>query len=194
MVVVGEDGFEKNEYRKFNIKASDKHDDFGMMREVISRRIKRLDESNYPDLMLIDGGKGQLSVVEEVLEKARIKDIKVVGISKGPDRNAGREKFHIKGRKEFQLPKGEPVLLFLQFIRNEVHRYAIETHRAKRDKLITKSGIDEIPGIGAKRKKDLLTFFGSFEAIKNADAKDLTKVKGISLNLAKQIKSFISST
>jgi len=192
MVVVNKDGFDKSQYRKFNINSSDEHDDYGMMREVISRRIKNLTDENYPDIMLIDGGKGQLSVVEEILKSAKITDIKVVGIAKGPERNAGREKFFITGRNEFQLPKGDTTLLFLQFMRNEVHRFAIETHRAKRAKRITKSGIDTIPGIGKKRKKDLLTFFGSFEAIKNADGKDLAKVNGISATLAKHIKDFIA--
>ena len=165
----GEDGFVKSAYRTFNIKQAAASDDYGMMREVLSRRFKRsLKEgsgpgaSGWPDLLLIDGGRGQLNACMEVLEELGIADaLTIVGIAKGPDRDAGREKFFMSGQKEFQLPVNNPVLHYLQRLRDEAHRFAIGVHRARRQKTISRSSLDQIEGIGAKRKKALLLHFGS---------------------------------
>ena len=196
MVVAGPDGFMKNSYRKFNIKSEDltPGDDFGMMREVIERRFKRLlkedidrDRGHWPDLLLIDGGKGQLSSVMDALTDLGVTGVTVVAISKGPDRHAGREQFHIPGEKNFQLPVTDPVLYYLQRLRDEAHRFAIGTHRARRSAGLTKSPLDGVPGIGAKRKKALLHHFGSAKAVTGADIKDLQKVDGISKAMGQQI-------
>lgn len=195
MIVEGEEGFNKKAYRKFNIKHAAASDDYGMMREVLTRRFKRsLEEGemagheNWPDLVLIDGGAGQLSVCLEVLEDLGIRDdINIVGIAKGEDRNAGREKFFMPGREMFQLPINDPVLHYLQRLRDEAHRFAIGTHRAKRSKAISASPLDEIDGIGAKRKKALLVHFGSAKAVAGASVADLAKVEGVSGALAQKI-------
>ncbi len=195
MIVEGEEGFNKKAYRKFNIKQAAASDDYGMMREVLTRRFKRsLEEGetagheNWPDLVLIDGGAGQLSVCLEVLEDLGIRDdISIVGIAKGEDRNAGREKFFMPEREMFQLPINDPVLHYLQRLRDEAHRFAIGTHRAKRSKAISASPLDEIDGIGAKRKKTLLVHFGSAKAVAGASVADLAKVEGVSGALAQKI-------
>lgn len=195
MIVAEPDGFNKAAYRKFNIKHADASDDFGMMREVMERRFKRalkenpdMDGADWPDLLLIDGGKGQLSAVTEVLEDYGVLDaLSVVAISKGPDRNAGREQFHMNGRASFQLPVNDAVLHYLQRLRDEAHRYAIGTHRARRQKEITASPLDGVPGVGAKRKKALLAYFGSGKAVAGASVKDLQKVEGVSEALAQAI-------
>lgn len=196
MVVAGPDGFLKNSYRKFNIKSEQltPGDDFGMMREVMQRRFSRLmkedaekDRGHWPDLLLIDGGKGQLSSVMEVLEDLGVQDVAVVAISKGPDRNAGREQFHMPGRNTFMMPINDPVLYYLQRLRDEAHRFAIGSHRARRKKDITKSPLDGVPGIGPKRKKALLHHFGSAKAVVGADVRDLESVEGISKATAQQI-------
>ncbi|MFC3053045.1 excinuclease ABC subunit UvrC [Kordiimonas pumila] len=196
MVVAGPEGFLKNSYRKFNIKseAITPGDDFGMMREVMQRRFSRLIKEDadrtrgqWPDLLLIDGGKGQLSSVMEVLTKLAIKDVMVVAISKGPDRNAGREQFHIAGRDTFMLPINDPVLYYLQRLRDEAHRFAIGSHRTRRSGDIKKSPLDTIPGIGPKRKKALLHHFGSAKAVIDADVRDIASVDGISKATAQQI-------
>ena len=190
------DGFEKSGYRKYNIKRSAASDDFAMMREVISRRFKnfhQLDEddqnANWPDLLLIDGGQGQLTAVHQALDELGIfeDDLNVVAISKGPDRNAGREEFHSRHFKTFTLPHNDPTMHYLQRLRDESHRFAIGTHRAKRGKAMHKSMLDEISGIGAKRKKALLTFFGSADAVSSANITELQKVEGISLQIAEKI-------
>lgn len=196
MIVAGPDGFMKNGYRKFNIKSEDiaPGDDFGMMREVMQRRFSRLmkedaskERGHWPDLLLIDGGKGQLSSVMEVLTELGVEGVTVVGISKGPDRHAGREQFHMPGKTPFSMPLTDPVLFYLQRLRDEVHRFAIGSHRARRASDIKKSPLDGIGGIGPKRKKALLHHFGSAKAVIGADVKDIEKVDGISKAIAQQI-------
>ncbi len=198
MIVAGPEGFNKNAYRKFNIKVADESDDYGMMREVLSRRFKRalkempeMGGEDWPDLLLIDGGKGQLSAVREVLEECGVLDaVTLVAISKGPDRHAGREQFHMVGKPPFQLPVNDAVLHYLQRLRDEAHRFAIGTHRARRQKQITKSPLDEIAGIGAKRKKALLNYFGSAKAVAQAGLKDLQNVEGVSESMAQIIYDY----
>jgi excinuclease ABC subunit C len=199
MIVAGPEGFNKNAYRKFNIKQAEAGDDFGMMREVMKRRferaIKERDEGgsddNWPDLVLIDGGQGQLSAARGVLEDLGLADdIVMVAISKGPDRHAGREKFHQHGRPVFQLPERDPVLHYLQRLRDEAHRFAIGAHRARRTRAISDSPLEEIEGIGDTRKKSLLLHFGSAKAIANANVEDLMKVNGISRQIAQKIYDY----
>ncbi|MCB9989501.1 MAG: excinuclease ABC subunit UvrC [Rhodospirillales bacterium] len=195
MVVAGPEGFRKSAYRKFNIRRAKESDDYGMMREVMERRFSRSlkdgsgpGSEDWPDLLLIDGGKGQLSVVMEVLEALGVAgDVTVVGIAKGPDRNAGREQFFMPGREPFQLPIDDPALHYLQRLRDEVHRFAIGAHRARRSKDIARSPLDDIPGIGAQRKKALLMHFGSAQAVTTAGIKDLQAVDGISKAVAEKI-------
>jgi len=196
MIVSGEDGFEKSAYRKFNIKNPDIEpgDDYAMMREVLTRRFARAlkedpdrEKGTWPDLVLIDGGPGQLSVVMEVLDELGIADQPLVAIAKGPDRNAGRERFHVPGRAPFSLPLQDPVLYFMQRLRDEAHRFAIGGHRNRRSGQISKSAIDEVPGIGAKRKRALLNHFGSAVSIGRAGLADLEAVDGISKTVAKRI-------
>lgn len=194
MVVVDKSGFNKKEYRKFNIKSARGDDDFGMMREVIERRMKRLSEDNKPDLMIIDGGIGQLNAVLEVMDRFPNNQITVVAMAKGEDRNAGREHFISADRPPFQLPKGDPLLNYLHSIRDEVHRYAIETHRSKREKTLRHSQLDDIPGIGSYRKRQLLSSFGSIEAIKSASIIELTRINGISKATAKIIFDHFNRT
>jgi excinuclease ABC subunit C len=196
MIVAGPQGFMKNEYRKFNIKWSDTKpgDDYAMLREVLFRRFRRLqeegDESKRPDIVLIDGGAGQLSTATKLFEELGISGICYAGISKGPDRNAGREWFHMPGREPFQLPENDPVLHFLQRIRDEAHRFAIGAHRNKRSKSMSVSALDQIPGIGGLRKKALLLHFGSAAAMSAASMEELAKVEGISTSTAKVIYAF----
>ncbi|MDB3892361.1 excinuclease ABC subunit UvrC [Alphaproteobacteria bacterium] len=205
MIVAGPEGFNKSAYRRFNIRDEGKHsttlgDDFAMMRQVLHRRLERaLKEDperisgNWPDLILIDGGKGQLSSVNEVMDELGITDIDVVAISKGPDRHAGREQFHIRGRTSFTLPPHSSAMHFLQRLRDESHRYAIGTHRAKRQKTELTSPLDAVPGIGPKRKKALLAHFGSARAVSAAGLKDLQAVEGISEKFAQQIYDWFYS-
>ena len=199
MVVAGPEGFRKNSYRKFNIKREETApgDDFAMMREVLSRRFARLEKEDpdrskgdWPDLLLIDGGKGQLSSVLEVMEDAGVHDIPVVAISKGPDRNAGREVFHLPGGREATLPPNNPVLFYLQRLRDEAHRFAIGAHRQKRAKNMTTSPLDDVPGIGPSRKRALLMHFGTGKAVKNAALEDLEKAPGISKAMARGIYDY----
>lgn len=200
MIVEGKDGFVKKAYRTFNIKSAAGADDYGMMREVLTRRFKRaLKEGesagpggkNWPDLVLIDGGAGQLSVCMEVLEELGILDsLVIVGIAKGPDRDAGREKFFMSGRAMFQLPVNDPVLHYLQRLRDEAHRFAIGTHRARRKKALVSSLLDQIEGVGAKRKKALLLHFGSVKGVESAGIEDLARVDGISCAMAEHIYAF----
>ncbi len=195
MIVEGEDGFAKKAYRKFNIRHAAASDDYGMMREVLTRRFKRILEeeggsssSDWPDLVLIDGGLGQLGVCVEVLEELGVKDqLALVAIAKGADRNAGREKFFMEGREMFQLPINDPVLHYLQRLRDEAHRFAIGAHRTRRSKGLTISPLDEIAGVGAKRKKALLLHFGSAKSVGRASIDDLLKVDGVSSSLAQKI-------
>ncbi|MGH1398130.1 MAG: excinuclease ABC subunit UvrC [Alphaproteobacteria bacterium] len=195
MVVAGVDGFNKNAYRKFNITRAGAGDDYGMMREVFERRFKRAikeveagDDASWPDLLLVDGGKGQFGVCKEVLEDYGILDrVCLVAIAKGEDRNAGREEFFMDGRMGFRLPVNDPVLHYLQRLRDEAHRFAIGSHRARRQKQVSDSPLDGVSGIGAKRKKALLHYFGSAKAVSNAGVEDLQKVSGISRAVAQRI-------
>ena len=195
MVVAGPDGFIKNSYRKFNIKSEGAAgDDFAMMREVMSRRFGRQlkenpgrDEESWPDLVLIDGGQGQLEAARSVLTELGLEDIPLVGIAKGPDRDAGRERFFVPGKPPFSLERRDPVLYFLQRLRDEAHRFAIGTHRTRRAQDITRSALDEVPGIGAARKRALLHHFGSARAVGAATLEDIKSVPGISGALAQKI-------
>jgi excinuclease ABC subunit C len=198
MVVAGPEGFIKAQYRKYNIKQEEvQGDDFGMMREVLTRRFSRLlkeegdkqgeDDSNWPDLVLIDGGQGQLSAAHGVLDELGITDVPLVGIAKGPDRDAGREHFYVKGRGSFMLEARDPVLYYVQRLRDEAHRFAIGSHRARRSKAIGVNPLDEIPGIGPTRKKALLQSFGSAKAVSSANVADLAAVAGVSKQLAQAI-------
>ncbi len=195
MVVAGPDGFIKNSYRKFNIKTEGAAgDDFAMMREVMSRRFGRQlkenperDEESWPDLVLIDGGQGQLEAARGVLTELGLDDIPLVGIAKGPDRDAGRERFFLPGKPPFSLEPRDPVLYFLQRLRDEAHRFAIGTHRTRRAQDITRSALDEVPGIGAARKRALLHHFGSARAVGAATLEDIKSVPGISGALAQKI-------
>ncbi|MFC7498255.1 excinuclease ABC subunit UvrC [Enterovirga sp. GCM10030262] len=199
MIVAGPEGFRKNAYRKFNIKRAETApgDDFAMMREVLSRRFARLEKEDpdrskgdWPSLLLIDGGKGQLSAVCEVLEDAGVHDVPVVAISKGPDRNAGREVFHLPGGRETTLPPNDPVLFYLQRLRDEAHRFAIGAHRTKRAKSFAANPLDEVPGIGPSRKRALLMHFGTARAVKGAALEDLEKAPGISKTMARGIYDY----
>ena len=193
MVVANEEGLIKSEYRKFNIKDANTNDDFAMMNEVIKRRFKRLskdsgtDKSKYPDIILIDGGRGQFSSTKSALNSLGINDITIISIAKGEKRNAGREKLYTTRDRPFLLKPNDPTLFYLQRLRDEAHRFAIGTHRIKRSKEITKNPLDEIPGIGLKRKKALLNFFGSARSVGQAKTEELTSVEGISLNIANSI-------
>lgn len=196
MIVSSEEGFEKNAYRKFNIKNPDTvpGDDYAMMREVLTRRFARAlkedperNSGTWPDLVLIDGGPGQLSAAMEVLEELGISDQPIASIAKGPDRDAGRERFHVPARQPFTLPMQDPVLYFMQRLRDEAHRFAIGSHRNRRSKDIGRSVIDEISGIGAKRKRALLNHFGSAASVARAGLMDLEAVDGISSAVAQRI-------
>lgn len=188
MIAVSQNGFEKSGYRRFNIKQARTDDDFAMMKEVLYRRFKNT-ETVLPDIILIDGGLGQVHKAEEVLSALGIKNITVIGIAKGKDRNAGRERFFMKDKDVVLLEQNSSEMFFMQRIRDEAHRFAITSHRAKRAKNFIKSELDEIEGIGAKRKKALLNHFGSVRAVKEADLKTLMSVKGISKAAALKIKS-----
>jgi excinuclease ABC subunit C len=196
MIVAGPEGFRKNNYRKFNIKrtSTTPGDDFAMMREVLERRFARLEKEDpdrssddWPDLLLIDGGKGQLSAVCEMMEEAGVHDVPVVAVSKGPDRNAGRETFHMPGGRELTLPPNSALLFYLQRLRDEAHRFAIGTHRQKRAKSFTASSLDDVPGIGPTRKRALLMHFGTARAVKGAALEDLERAPGISATIARQV-------
>ncbi len=202
MVVAGVDGFLKSQYRKFNFKSNiTAGDDYGMMREMLTRRFKRMlneqdDVSKQslvpqkPDIVFVDGGKGQLSVAVQVFEELNISDIILVGIAKGEKRNAGRETFYRTDGTSFMLPPKDPVLYYMQRMRDEAHRFAIGTHRAKRSKALIKSPLDDIKDIGAGRKAALLNHFGSAKAVSAASTKNIAMVKGISQKLAQQIYDY----
>jgi excinuclease ABC subunit C len=241
MVVAGPEGFRKNQYRKFNIKSADltPGDDYGMMREVLTRRFKRLlteaprtpagaehaeadvpvssegtptsmaptlerseqpiadadrADSPWPDLVVIDGGEGQLKAVQEMLAEVGVTDVPLVAIAKGPDRDAGRETFHAPGKPSFKLPPRDPVLYFLQRLRDEAHRFAIGSHRQKRKRDIREAGLQEIPGIGPTRKRALLRHFGTLKAIERASLDDLAQVAGINAETARRIHDFFRGT
>jgi len=191
MVVATPSGFDKKAYRTFNIKYTpDTHDDFAMMREVLKRRFEHLTDENTPDVILLDGGLGQLNAVHEALKDYDLKGVHIIAISKGPERNAGKEFYHQKGKESFALEYRSALAFYLQTLRDEAHRFAIGTHRKKRAKSIFKSTLDDIEGIGAKRKKDLLSFFGSAEGVKGAKLEDLQKVDGISKKTAEKVYKY----
>ena len=223
MIVAGGEGFQKNQYRKFNIRATDlvPGDDFGMMREVLSRRFKRLMNeaprpmpgasspeaqpgepidiaggpdgeiaSPWPDLVVIDGGRGQLSAAQETLTALGIIDVPLVAVAKGPDRDAGMETFFLPGRDPFKLKPRDPVLYFIERLRDEAHRFAVGSHRIRRRRDIREAGLQEIPGIGPTRKRALLHHFGTLKAIERAAPADLAKVPGISAETARKIYDF----
>jgi excinuclease ABC subunit C len=206
MIVAGPRGFSKTHYRTYSIRSEDlvPGDDYGMMREVMQRRFSRLlkevlrpevlddPESlpNWPDLVLIDGGKGQLEAVRGVLAELGLTDVPLVGVAKGPDRDAGRETFFLPGRDAFKLPPRDPTLYFIQRLRDEAHRFAIGTHRAKRKRDLTKNPLDEIAGIGPARKRALLLHFGTARAVSRASYSDLAKVNGINEATAKLVYDF----
>ena len=213
MVVAGPEGFVKNQYRKFNIKSTDitPGDDFGMMREVMTRRFSRLLKEEgkpdraqtltptpeeaadmpfpaWPDVILIDGGQGQMTAVRAILDELDIRDsVIAIGVAKGVDREAGRERFFADGRSDFSLPPRDPVLYFIQRMRDEAHRFAIGSHRARRKKEMVRNPLDEISGIGPGRKRSLLQHFGTAKAVSRAGLNDLMNVTGISEAVARQI-------
>jgi excinuclease ABC subunit C len=212
MIVADSEGFRKNQYRKFNIRSSDlaPGDDYGMLREVLQRRFKRLLEENprplaggvldvvrgddedqpWPDLVLIDGGQGQLKIAQETLSVLGVTDVPLVAIAKGPDRDAGRETFFVPGRDPFKLPPRDPLLYFIERLRDEAHRFAVGSHRVRRKKDIREAGLQEIPGIGPTRKRALLRHFGTVKAIERASLPDLAQVPGINAETARKIYEF----
>jgi len=208
MIVAGPEGFVKNQYRKFNIRSTDitPGDDFGMMREVMQRRFARLIKEQglptngdgeeqedsafpaWPDVILIDGGQGQMSAVRQILDDLGIADlVTAIGVAKGVDRDAGRERFFMEGRQPFSLPLRDPVLYFVQRLRDEAHRFAIGSHRARRKKEMVKNPLDEVAGIGPSRKRALLHHFGTAKAVSRAAVEDLMEVDGISESIARLI-------
>jgi excinuclease ABC subunit C len=196
MIVAGRYGFEKKNYRRFNIKsiATNKKggDDYAMLQEVLSRRLTKLTDENYPDLIMIDGGKGHLTAAWEIITKLKLENkLKVICIAKGKDRNAGREWFFQNDKPAFQLPEDDPTLCYLQILRDEAHRYAITSHRSKRSKLLKMSVLDNIPGIGRTRKRALLNIFTSPEALKEASVDEICKVPGIDKKLAELIHDYL---
>jgi excinuclease ABC subunit C len=241
MVVAGPDGFRKNQYRKFNMRAADltPGDDYAMMRETLARRFKRLiaeaprpavaiapetgdasaasaavanisappgaerpngalephdddgdAESPWPDLVLIDGGRGQLAAAQETLAALGLADLPLVAIAKGPDRDAGRETFFLPGRAPIKLKPRDPVLYFVERLRDEAHRFAIGSHRIRRRRDIREAGLQEIPGIGPSRKRALLQHFGTLKAIERASPADLAKVPGVNAEIARKVYDF----
>src|SRR5918997_743354 len=199
MIVAGPDGFQKNQYRKFNIKSTEltPGDDFGMMREVLRRRFHRLVKEEEeganpvrPDLVLIDGGEGQLAAALEIMAELGVDDIPVAGVAKGPDRDAGLERFHFPHRDAFMLEPRSPALYYLQRLRDEAHRFAIGSHRTRRTMEMKKNPLDEIEGVGPGRKRALLHAFGSARGVSRASVADLVKVEGVNQALAERIHAF----
>ncbi|OQW47840.1 MAG: excinuclease ABC subunit C [Proteobacteria bacterium SG_bin6] len=201
MVVAGPEGFRKGQYRKFNMKRAETiaGDDYGMMREMFQRRFARAqdedpDRGDWPDLVLIDGGRGQLNAVRAALEEIGVEDVCLVGVAKGPHHGReGREVFHLMDGREFQLPVNAPVLFYLQRLRDEAHRFAIGAHREKRAKAMGASPLDEVPGIGPARKKALLMHFGTARAVRGASLEDLRKAPGVSAAVAQTVYDFYHS-
>jgi len=196
MIVAGPDGFVKSQYRKFNIRgdALTPGDDFGMMKEVLTRRFQRLlkedpdrESEAWPDLLLIDGGAGQVSAVKQIMDDLGIDDVPFIGVAKGIDRDLGKEEFHRPGASPFALQRNDPVLYFVQRLRDEAHRFAIGAHRAKRSKAVSATPLDDIVGVGATRKRALLAHFGSAKAVSRANLSDLKAVDGVSEGLAQKI-------
>ena len=196
MIVAGPDGFLKSQYRKFNIKDDSitPGDDFGMMKEVLTRRFKRLlkedpdrQSGTWPELLLIDGGAGQVSAVRQIMAELGVEDVPMIGVAKGVDRDQGKEEFHRTGQRPIALRRGDPVLYFIQRMRDEAHRFAIGAHRQKRSKAVGATPLDDVPGVGATRKRALLAHFGSAKAVGRANLSDLKAVDGISDALAETI-------
>ncbi|SLN26016.1 UvrABC system protein C [Roseovarius litorisediminis] len=199
MIVAGPEGFMKNHYRKFNIKGDDltPGDDFGMMKEVLLRRFKRLlkedperEKGLWPDLLLIDGGAGQVSAVAQIMREMGVENLPMIGVAKGVDRDHGKEEFHRVGQRVMALRHNDPLLYFIQRLRDEAHRFAIGTHRAKRAKTVGATPLDEVPGVGAARKRALLAHFGSAKAVSRANLSDLKAVDGVSEALAQKVYDF----
>jgi excinuclease ABC subunit C len=199
MIVAGPDGFQKSQYRKFNIKGTEltPGDDYGMMKEVMRRRFARLVKEEEagegairPDLVLVDGGAGQLAAVTEVMADLGVDDIPVVGVAKGQDRDAGMERFFIPGKEPFRFDHKSPVLYYLQRLRDEAHRFAIGSHRTRRAIDMKKNPLDEIDGVGPGKKRALLHAFGSARGVSRASAEDLAKVEGVSEALAQRIYAY----
>ncbi|MGX9356738.1 excinuclease ABC subunit UvrC [Roseobacteraceae bacterium S113] len=202
MIVAGPEGYMKNHYRKFNIRGDDltPGDDFGMMKEVLNRRFTRLlkddpdrEKGLWPDLLLIDGGAGQVSAVAQIMRAHGVQDVPMVGVAKGVDRDHGKEEFHRVGARPMALRRNDPVLYFIQRLRDEAHRFAIGTHRAKRAKAAVANPLDEIAGVGAARKRALLAHFGSAKAVSRANLADLQAVEGVSEALAEKIYAHFQS-
>lgn len=201
MIVAGPEGFLKSQYRKFNFKtdAGVNSDDFGMMKEMLTRRFERLLKEDpdrktdvWPDLLLIDGGAGQVSAVAGIMAELGVDDIAMIGVAKGIDRDQGKEEFYRMGEPAFALQRNDPVLYFVQRLRDEAHRWAIGAHRAKRAKAVSATPLDDIPGVGAARKRALLAHFGSAKAVSRAGLGDLTAVEGISAGVAKVVYEFFN--
>jgi excinuclease ABC subunit C len=199
MIVAGPEGFQKSQYRKFNIRSTEltPGDDYGMMKEVLRRRFSRLvkeeeagEAAPRPDLVLVDGGQGQLDAAVEVMADLGVDDIAVVGVAKGPDRDAGLERFFIPGRPPFMLEPKSPVLYYLQRLRDEAHRFAIGAHRTRRTMDMKKNPLDEIDGVGPGRKRALLHAFGSAKGVSRASPEDLAKVEGVNAALAERIYNY----
>ncbi|QIE45653.1 excinuclease ABC subunit UvrC [Pseudohalocynthiibacter aestuariivivens] len=199
MIAAGPEGLMKNQYRKFNIRGDDltPGDDFGMMKEVLTRRFKRLlkddperDKGLWPDLLLIDGGAGQVSAVQQIMDEMGVRDVPMVGVAKGIDRDQGKEEFYRTGQRVMALQRNDPVLYFIQRLRDEAHRFAIGTHRAKRSKAVGATPLDDVPGVGAARKRALLAHFGSAKAVSRANLADLKAVDGVSAALAQRVYDF----
>ena len=201
MVVAGPEGWRKGQYRKFNMRTAATDDDYAMMREMFRRRFARAleespdrDDGTWPDLVLIDGGKGQLNACKAVLEDLGIEDVCMIGVAKGPHHGRdGREVFHTMDGRDFQLPVNAPVLFYIQRLRDEAHRFAIGAHREKRARAIGASPLDEVPGIGPARKKALLMHFGTGRAVRNASLEDLQRAPGVSASVAQQVYDFYHS-
>ena len=200
MVVFNKDGFDKSSYRKYNLTINENisgGNDFGMMQEVFSRRFKNFDNAKnnnpLPDLILVDGGRGHLNTVSEILINLKLDKIKICAVSKGKDRNAGEEKFHLLGQKSFTLEKNSSIMFFLQKLRDEAHRFAITSHRIRRKQSISYNPINEIDGIGKVRKMALLKYFGSAREVSRASIEDLKKVNGISNNAARKIYDYFTN-
>ena len=198
MIVAGPEGFIKGQYRKWNIKTAQTNDDFAMMREVFQRRFARVQDEDpdrdggmWPDLVLIDGGKGQMSAARDTLEDLGIEDVPLIAIAKGPHHGReGREVFHFPDGREKMLPVNSPLLFHLQRLRDEVHRFAIGAHREKRSRAITASPLDEIPGIGPARKRALLLHFGTASKVRAASLEDLQRAPGVSATVAQTVYDF----
>jgi excinuclease ABC subunit C len=199
MIVAGPDGFLKSQYRKFNIRGDSltPGDDFGMMKEVLTRRFQRLlkedpnrESEAWPDLLLIDGGAGQVSAVQEIMDDLGLDDVPFIGVAKGIDRDQGKEEFYRPGQPVMALKRNDPVLYFVQRLRDEAHRFAIGAHRAKRSKAVSATPLDDIPGVGATRKRALLSHFGSAKAVSRANLADLKAVEGVSEAMAQKIYDF----